>query len=261
MHKLLLSLVMAVMVLALPQIVVAEESAKDGPPGPEMLFKHLDANRDGVISEDEIPADMPEPMKALLKGANKNGDKKVSLEEFIAMVKEHPPVMPMHGMPGGMMPPFGPGGPPAGVMPHGPSGIPHGGPLGKEPDLKALFAKLDQNNDGMLTVEEFTEGMKKLHEEMMAHLQQSGQMPALGMPMPSGPMPGMPMPPPPFPMPGMMMPPPFPVPGMMLPHAGPGPWMIGGPMSGSHGVTCPDQAFDARLRDLEIKLKALEAKK
>ena len=70
------------------------------------------------------------------------------------------------------MPPFCPGGPAAGVMPHGPSGIPHGGPLGKEPDLKALFAKMDKNKDGKLTVEEFTEGMKKLHEEMMAHCMQ-----------------------------------------------------------------------------------------
>ena len=65
-----------------------------GPPGPEILFKFLDANHDGVISEDEIPRDTPEPLKALLKAADKKGDKKVTLEEFMAAVKEHPPAMP-----------------------------------------------------------------------------------------------------------------------------------------------------------------------
>ena len=68
--------------------------------------------------------------------------------------------MPMPGMPGGMMPAFGPGGRQR-VGCHGPLGLPHGGPLGKEPDLKVLFAKMDKNKDGKLTVEEFTEGMKK----------------------------------------------------------------------------------------------------
>ena len=174
MRKMVWSLATVVAVFVLPQIVAAEESKRPGPPGPEMLFKLLDANHDGVISEDEIPADAPEPLKALLKAADKKRDKKVTLEEFVAAVKEHPPVMPpfgmpggmpmpgmggmmpMPGMPGGMMPPFCPSGPTAGVMPS------HGGPLGKEPDLKALFAKMDKNNDGKLTVEEFTEGMKKI---------------------------------------------------------------------------------------------------
>ena len=271
MHKMVWSLATVVAVFVLPQIVAAEESKRPGPPGPEMLFKLLDANHDGVISEDEIPADAPEPLKALLKAADKKRDKKVTLEEFVAAVKEHPPVMPPFGMPGGMpmpgmggmmpmtgmpgrmMPPFCPSGPTVGVMPHG-------GPLGKEPDLKALFAKMDKNNDGKLTVEEFTEGMKKMHEEMMAHLHAAGQIPGLGMPMPPGPMPGMPMPPPPFPMPGMMMPPPFPMPGMTMPHAGPGHWMMGGPMSGPHGVPSPAKALEARFSDLEARLKSLEAK-
>ena len=114
----------------------------------------------------------------------------------------------------------------------------------------------ERRKEGKLTVEEFTEGMKKLHEEMMAHLQAVGQMPGPGMPMPPGPMPGMPMPKPPCPMQGMMMPPPFPMPGMMCP------WMMGGPMpmSGFHGFPSPAMALDARLSDLEAKLKALEAK-
>ncbi len=261
------SLATVVAVLVLPQIVAAEVLRPLGPPGPEMLFKLLDANHDGVISEDEIPANVPEPLKALLKAADKKGDKKVTLEEFTAAVKEHPPAMPpfgvpggmpmpgmgsgmpMPGMPGGRMPLFGPGGPAVGWMPPGPSGFSQLGPLGKDPDLKALFAKMDKNKDGKLTVEEFTEGMKKLHEEMMAHLQAAGQMPGPGIPMPPGPMPGMPMPPPPLPMQGVMM-----------PHSGPGPWMMGGPMLGPHGCPSLAMALDARLSELEAKLKALEAK-
>ena len=99
MRKMVWSFATVVAVLVLPQIVAAEEPQRPLPPGPEMLFKLLDANHDGVISEDEIPAGAPEPMKALLKAADKKGDKKVTLEEFVAAVKEHPPVMPPFGMP------------------------------------------------------------------------------------------------------------------------------------------------------------------
>ena len=59
------SIATVVAVVVLPQILAAEESKTPGPPSPEMLFRLLDANHDGVISEDEIPADAPEPLKAL----------------------------------------------------------------------------------------------------------------------------------------------------------------------------------------------------
>ena len=53
------SLATVVAVLVLPQIVAAEEPKPLGPPGPGDAFQVLDANHDGVISEDEIPADAP----------------------------------------------------------------------------------------------------------------------------------------------------------------------------------------------------------
>lgn len=178
MRQMFLSSAMVVTFLFTPQIVVAEEPEKGGPPGPEMLFRHLDANHDGVISEDEMPADAPAPFKTLLKAADKNGDKNVSQEEFTAALKEHPlprppfgmrgepgqPPCPMDGMPGGMMPPFPPGAPGMGFAPHGPQGSPHGEPQGKAPDLKALFEKFDKDKDGKLTPAEFTEGMEQLHK-------------------------------------------------------------------------------------------------
>jgi hypothetical protein len=227
-----------------------------------MLFKRLDANHDGVITQDEIPANAPEPLKALLKAADKNGDKKVTLEEFKAALKEHPlpkpPCGAPFGAPRGMTPPFAPGGGPGtGFWPPCPLGRPYGGPLGKAPDFKKLFAEFDKDKDGKLTLEEFTEGMKRLHKTMMERAR------------PKGPMAGGPMPPPP--MPGMM------------PQWGPGSWwMMGGPMPGWQGpaprpggaewpATRPaagppppgaephGRALDARIRDLEARVKALEA--
>ena len=99
MHKMLLRFVMVASVSVLPQIVKAEEPEKAGRPSPEMLFRHLDANHDGVISEDEIPPDAPEPLVALLKAADKKGNMKVSLEEFMAAFKEHPLPGPRCGVP------------------------------------------------------------------------------------------------------------------------------------------------------------------
>jgi hypothetical protein len=271
MRKILLCFAMAATVLVLPQVVKADEPEKAGPPSPEMLFKHFDVNHDGAISEDEIPAYAPEPLKDLLKAADKNGDKKVSLEEFMAAVKEHPLPEPpggRHGRRDGM-PPFGPGGPGMDDPRHGPPGPPHDGPRGKAPDLKELFGKFDKDKDGKLTQDEFTEGMKQMHKAMTEHAGPRGPMP--GCPMQGGPMQGGPMPPPP------------PMFGMMPQHGGPGPWMMGGPMPGSHGNNpcpaggeCPHmkgpagnpppprekdgKALDARFKELEAKVKALEDK-
>ena len=281
MYKMLLGFAMLVAFVAMPQVTQADKPEKAGPPGAEMLFRLLDANHDGVISADEIPADAPAPLKALLKAADKKGDKKVTLDEFLAAASEHLPPMPPFGMPrgpgrmpppppfgmplpgmygmyGGMMPPCGPGAPGMGFWPPSPLGPPHDGLLGKAPDLKELFEKFDKNKDGKLTLEEFTEGMKQLHKDMLEH---AG---------PWGPMPGCPMPPPP--------------PGHDgIPFGGMGFWMMGGPMPGGHGFgphpdggECPmmkppagpppgsnekgRETPEARIKELEARVKALEAR-
>lgn len=231
------SSMMLVTFLFAPQFVVAQEPPKDGPPGPEMLFGRLDANQDGVISEDEMPAEAPEPLKALLKAADKDGDKKVSQDEFSAAIKEHPLPRPPfgkrgeHGQPPCQMPP--PGAPGKGFGP------PQGGPQGKAPDLKELFEQFDKSKDGTLTQEEFTEGMKQLHKTMMEHAR-----PMAGMPGQGGPM----------------------------PHRGPGPGMRGRPTDGDGprdrqpGENPPPdfrkdgKAFKNRVDELEAKVEALEAK-
>ena len=80
-------------------------------------------------------------------------------------------------------PPFAaPGQPPFGIP------LPPPGTADKLPDFKALFDKMDKNKDGKLTLEEFTEGMKQLHKDMMEHARPMGP-PPVAMPL-GGPMPG-----------------------------------------------------------------------
>lgn len=285
MRQILLVSVMVVGFLFALQFLVAAEPEKGGPCGPESLFSRLDANHDGVISGDEMSADAPEPLKALLKAADRDGDKTVSQEEFTAALKEHPlprppfgmrgepgqpprhmppppppSGMPMQmgwmpiawmpivgmpgnmpsampsGMPGGMMPPP-PGNPAMGFAPHG---MPHAGPAGRIPDPNELFHRFDKDNDGNLTLDEFTEGMKQLHKEISEHAR---------------------------PMAGM------PGPGRPMEHWGPGP---AGPQGCPAAEGCPfdkpagenrhpdfrrdGHALDARIEALEAKLKNVEAK-
>jgi hypothetical protein len=97
------------MAVVIPQNLWAEQP--DGPQGPrpiksvgtnpETLFNQLDANHDGVITEDELPPGMPEVMKQLLFLADSNGDGKITKDEFTAAFTKQRPG------PGRDMPPFG----------------------------------------------------------------------------------------------------------------------------------------------------------
>jgi len=119
--RILPSVLMALAVVVLPQIVAAEETdqgpprpglaAPFGRPGwagwseaarpttlravaagprvnPAVLFKRLDANADGKVTEDEIPDAAPDRLKALLKRADVNGDRQVSPDELAEAVKK-----------------------------------------------------------------------------------------------------------------------------------------------------------------------------
>jgi hypothetical protein len=159
MHKILSSVLTALAVVLLPQWVAAQEGKRpDGPrpemrrqqPNPEVMFKRLDANGDGVITPNEIPAGAPERLKQLLKRADRNGDKKLALTELTEAMKRLPPMGATRGGPPGPPPQRAdgrPGGwpmlPPAGWGPQGgPSprthawGGPNFGSKGKQPQAK-----------------------------------------------------------------------------------------------------------------------------
>ena len=113
--RILPSVLTALAVVVLPQIVAAEEADQGPPPlgpaaafgrpgwagwseaarpapgprfDPKVLFKRLDANADGKVTADEIPAAAPDRLKALLKRADVNGDRQVSPDELAEAVKK-----------------------------------------------------------------------------------------------------------------------------------------------------------------------------
>jgi Ca2+-binding EF-hand superfamily protein len=99
MRRLIPCVMTGLMVVFLTQNLLAQEPA--GPPGPpnvqptgpnpEILFNRLDANHDGVITQDELPPGMPEMFKQLLFLADSNGDGKIALDELTTAIKQHRP--------------------------------------------------------------------------------------------------------------------------------------------------------------------------
>jgi len=119
------------------------------------MFQHLDQNHDGVITPNEIPDNAPPPLKALLKAADKKGDKKITKDEFLAAAKEHHEKM-LRERPAKCP-----------MAERGPKPPRMAGPPGERKpfDLKALFASMDTDKDGKLGFDEFSAGMKQLHEK------------------------------------------------------------------------------------------------
>src|SRR6478735_1413702 len=93
------------------------------------LFGKLDANKDGYVTPDEVQESQKALYERMLRNADKDGDKKLSKEEFIA----------------GLRPDDGPKTPLAGGQPFGPPG-------GKaKGDPREFFNRMDANKDGKLS--------------------------------------------------------------------------------------------------------------
>lgn len=178
-----------------PGMVPPQRGARN----PGEMLKRLDANKDGAISADEIPAWMPEPMKAWLQKADKNEDKKVTTEELRDALKAGPPMGPWAGRerprhsteaaatrpqrpesapkekPGRTSPQVPGPKPPEGRAAGPGSGQPArpGMDRGRVPDPKTLFAMMDKNHDGSLSLDEFTDGMKEIHGRISERLRSS----------------------------------------------------------------------------------------
>ncbi len=77
MRRMIAALVMATLaVVALPRYAGADDGKRPDGPNPERMFNRLDANHDGVITPNEVPAGMPEHMRhLLLQTIEKHGGK------------------------------------------------------------------------------------------------------------------------------------------------------------------------------------------
>jgi hypothetical protein len=101
MRRLFLAALTAATAVLLPQLLLAAEDAKspDRPrpemrrerPNPEVMFQRLDANRDGAITPDELPAGMPPPLRQLLLEEIKKHDGKLTPEALTEVIKQHRP--------------------------------------------------------------------------------------------------------------------------------------------------------------------------
>lgn len=207
MKKLVPMLSSATALAVLCSAATAEDQKRPGPRGPEMMLKRLDQNQDGKVTADEIPEAAPEFVKGLLKRADKNADKTVTAEEFRAAISQFGPgrgpgpgPASTHGRRPGPGPeaqprrpspdrssagrPKRPGptaGPPTHRGPHPGAGH-RPRPQRPLPDPKVVFQHMDRDKDGKLSLEEFTAGMKAVHERRMpqrrpATVQRPGQGP------------------------------------------------------------------------------------
>lgn len=55
------------------------------------LFDKLDANKDGVVTSDEVPDDKQAIFERLIRVGDANGDKKLSKDELVAGLKKAAP--------------------------------------------------------------------------------------------------------------------------------------------------------------------------
>src|SRR5262245_55249522 len=110
------------------------------------LFSKLDANKDGAVSVDEVPAEHQAKFAQLLKIAGKESEKKISLPLFQAALKQAQAA-------------------------EKPTSQPAAAP---GVDADGLFAKLDANKDGFVTGEEVPEGQKALFERLVRNADRNG---------------------------------------------------------------------------------------
>ena len=97
------------------------------------LFGKLDANKDGYVTPDEVQDSQKSLYQRLVRTSDKNGDGKLSKEEFQAGLRpDEGPKTPLGGQPSNERRP------------------------GRFPSLQERFQQMDANNDGKLTKEELS---------------------------------------------------------------------------------------------------------
>lgn len=107
------------------------------------LFKQVDANGDGLVSEDEVPADKRRLFARLLRRGDANSDGKLSLEEFTKAIADDEREIPP-GQPGGdQFRQF------------------------LESDPQDVFKRLDANSDGKIELSELPEQGRERFQRFM----------------------------------------------------------------------------------------------
>jgi hypothetical protein len=129
------ALATALAVVASPHFAAAQDGKRPERPNPETLFSRLDANHDGAITKDEIPAAMPERLKLLLREADKDHNGKIAKRELIAAInaRHHGPGAEGRGPHGGPPAHAGPGVKVPPGMAKGACPMTKAGPMGKGP--------------------------------------------------------------------------------------------------------------------------------
>ena len=190
MRRISFGLIAAIVVAALPSLLAAAEGKRpEGPPpgmqrqgpNPETMLKRLDANRDGVITRDELPADMPERIKFLLKRADANQDGKVELAELKKAIQPRPEgrqakaIEAQRGKQARPVPPKPDKAKSALAKPTRPQAkkaAAPGGPKTPEKAARTIFNRLDKNQDGQLNFNEFYTGLRHLRQAVSARVGQ-----------------------------------------------------------------------------------------
>jgi Ca2+-binding EF-hand superfamily protein len=111
---------------------------------PAELFDKLDANKDGVITSDEVPDDKQATFERLVRSGDANGDKKLTKDELVTGLKK---LQPAADAPAATDRPAGRPGAPAG-------GLPNVSP-------KEVFGRMDKDGNGKLEKDEIPERMKE----------------------------------------------------------------------------------------------------
>ncbi|HTM56745.1 MAG TPA: hypothetical protein VL175_22120 [Pirellulales bacterium] len=138
----------AIMILSLAGYAVSAEPAEEA--NPTELFARLDANKDGQLSADELPAERKRLFERLLRTSDKNSDGKLSAEEFSAGLKRV-------------------GDSPAASEEPSRPRRPEGGP-----PPERLFRRLDANRDGKITPDEIPEPRRERFKQLLARADRDG---------------------------------------------------------------------------------------
>ncbi len=127
----------------------ADEKPAQDALDPSAMFAQLDANKDGQLTADEIPADKKRLFERLLRIADKNNDGKLNAEEFAAGLKprERPPAVTAE-----------PGAP----QQEG------------RPRMERMFKRLDTNGDGKVTLDEVPEERKEMFKRLLTRGDKDG---------------------------------------------------------------------------------------